>query len=60
VKHARYIRETLYVHLDELNVKFSFARYSHELVISVFVITEFYCIFKLFYCVDVMAGLTDK
>jgi hypothetical protein len=42
-KHARYIREILYIHLGKWNV-LSFAHYSHELVISVFVITKFYCI----------------
>jgi hypothetical protein len=42
VTHARYIREILYINLGKWNVKLSFARYSHELIISVLIITEFY------------------
>jgi hypothetical protein len=47
----RYIHEACSLHtrnfeknLGKLNVKLSFAHYSRELIISMFVITEFYCV----------------
>jgi hypothetical protein len=39
-----HIREILYTDLGKLNVKLSFAHYSHELITSEFVITDIYCI----------------
>jgi hypothetical protein len=41
-------------------MKLSFARYSHALVTSVFVIAEFYCIFYIYFlvCLSISESLT--
>lgn len=43
MKHTCYIQEILYINLGKWNMTL-FARYSHKLIITVFIITKFYYI----------------